>query len=81
MNHIGNRIELNKHIPTALTPEERRIKLRAQMIRKRFERATETVKQILASMTDAQLVEKEKDHHHIKVGALTAQRQRRQESR
>jgi hypothetical protein len=72
---------LNKRIPTALTPEERRTKLRAQMIRKRFERATETVKQILASMTDAQLVEKEKDHHHIKVGALAAQRQRRQESR
>jgi hypothetical protein len=49
-----------------LTPEQRRITLRAQMIRKRFERATETNREIVDSLTDERLVAQEDAHHQVR---------------
>jgi hypothetical protein len=80
-NIIASSIEMNKTVSAPLTAEERRIKLRAQIIRKKFARATETVQRILAAISDADLCAKEAAHHAVKVGALAAQRQRKLERR
>jgi hypothetical protein len=80
-NTIVSSIEMNKNVPAPLTTEERRIKLRAQLIRKKFERATDTVKTILAAIDDDELCRKEAAHHAVKLGAMAAQHADRKRKR
>jgi hypothetical protein len=56
------------------TMKQRHVKLRAQMIRKRFEGHGESVREIVASLTDAELVAMEERHHKQKCEVMAAKR-------
>ena len=59
-----------------MNEEERKIKAYAAHLRRKFDGASEVIREIVARMSDEDLISSEKRNHDIRLGVISASRQK-----
>jgi hypothetical protein len=59
-----------------MNEQERKIKAYAAHLRRKFNGSTEVIRGIVAKMSDEDLIAAEKRNHDIRLGAISASRQK-----